>query len=244
MTRRLIVVGCAMLLCAGCVTTPTGPTVKVMPGPEKSFEQFQADDAVCRQWSLQQAGGNPQTASVQGTPGSERRSAPWRAIRERAQPSAPAGGFSAGPPSASTRASQPHSRLSAAMTELTSSACTRRATTRRASRRPDHHRDRADRRPAPSSSLARLTLGLSPGTAPDSGKGFGVLLRSPRLVPTRRDSLTVWAEGMVWLSLSAGQPRPVGSPRACARLRAACPAPDASPWPARRRERARTRSPE
>jgi uncharacterized protein YcfJ len=66
MTRRLIAVGSAMLLCAGCVTTPTGPTVKVMPGPEKSFEQFQADDAVCRQWSLQQAG-NPQTAAVQGT---------------------------------------------------------------------------------------------------------------------------------------------------------------------------------
>jgi uncharacterized protein YcfJ len=67
MTRRLIAVGSAMLLCSGCVTTPTGPTVKVMPGPEKSFEQFQADDAVCRQWSLQQAGGNPQTAAVQGT---------------------------------------------------------------------------------------------------------------------------------------------------------------------------------
>jgi Glycine-zipper domain len=66
MTRRLIVVGCAMLFCSGCVTTPTGPMVKVMPGPEKSFEQFQTDDAVCRQWSLQQAG-NPQTAAVQGT---------------------------------------------------------------------------------------------------------------------------------------------------------------------------------
>jgi len=65
--RRLIVVGSAMLLCSGCVTTPTGPMVKVMPGPEKSFEQFQTDDAVCRQWSLQQAGGNPQTAAVQGT---------------------------------------------------------------------------------------------------------------------------------------------------------------------------------
>jgi hypothetical protein len=56
-----------MLLCSGCVTTPTGPMVKVMPGPEKSFEQFQTDDAVCRQWALQQAGGNPQTAAVQGT---------------------------------------------------------------------------------------------------------------------------------------------------------------------------------
>jgi len=67
MTRRAIVVGLAMLMCAGCVTVPIGPTVMVMPGPDKSFEQFQADDAVCRQWSLQQAGGPPQTALVQGT---------------------------------------------------------------------------------------------------------------------------------------------------------------------------------
>jgi uncharacterized protein YcfJ len=66
-TRHLIVMGSAMLLCSGCVTAPTGPTVNVMPGPEKSFEQFQADDGVCRQWALQQAGGHPQTAAVQGT---------------------------------------------------------------------------------------------------------------------------------------------------------------------------------
>jgi len=37
-----------------------------MPGPDKSFEQFQADDAVCRQRSLQQAGGPPRTALAQG----------------------------------------------------------------------------------------------------------------------------------------------------------------------------------
>jgi uncharacterized protein YcfJ len=66
MPRRVVVVGLAMLLCAGCVSVPTGPTVTVMPGPEKSFDQFQTDDAVCRQWALQQAGGNPQTAFAQG----------------------------------------------------------------------------------------------------------------------------------------------------------------------------------
>jgi putative RecB family exonuclease len=42
--------------------------------------------------------------------------------------------------------------------------------------------------------------------------------------------------------LSAGCRRSVESLPACARLRAACPAPDACPWPARQRERARTRS--
>ena len=46
----------AVIAVAGCVTLPTGPSVKVMPAPGKSFEQFQADDAICRQWSAQQAG--------------------------------------------------------------------------------------------------------------------------------------------------------------------------------------------
>jgi len=66
MTRRVIVAGLALLLCAGCVSVPSVPTITVMPGPDKSFEQFQADDAVCRQWSTQQAGGHPQTALAQG----------------------------------------------------------------------------------------------------------------------------------------------------------------------------------
>src|SRR5260370_39759022 len=66
MTRRVIVAGLALLLCAGCVSVPPGPTITVMPGPDKSFEQFQADDAVCRQWASQQAGGPPQTAFAQG----------------------------------------------------------------------------------------------------------------------------------------------------------------------------------
>ena len=66
MRSRVIIVGLAMLMCAGCVSVPTGPTITVMPGPDKSFDQFQTDDAVCRQWALQQAGGHPQTALAQG----------------------------------------------------------------------------------------------------------------------------------------------------------------------------------
>jgi uncharacterized protein YcfJ len=67
MTGRVIGVGLVMLLCAGCVTAPAGPTVMVMPGPDKTFDQFQTDDLVCRHWAVQQAGGAPQVATAQGT---------------------------------------------------------------------------------------------------------------------------------------------------------------------------------
>jgi hypothetical protein len=54
----------AMIAVAGCATMPTGPSVMVMPGPEKPFEVFQADDMACRQWALQQIGGeNPDEAA-------------------------------------------------------------------------------------------------------------------------------------------------------------------------------------
>ena len=48
------------LLLAGCATTvPPGPSVMVLPGSDKNFEQFQLDDSICRQWALQQTGNNP-----------------------------------------------------------------------------------------------------------------------------------------------------------------------------------------
>jgi len=40
-----------MMLLAGCATFPPGPSVMVMPGNGKTFEAFQADDSVCRQWA-------------------------------------------------------------------------------------------------------------------------------------------------------------------------------------------------
>jgi peptidoglycan-associated lipoprotein len=46
-----------LAMLGGCVTMPTGPTVKVMPGPGKPFEVFMADDGACRQWAQQQIGG-------------------------------------------------------------------------------------------------------------------------------------------------------------------------------------------
>jgi len=44
---------------AGCASIPTGPSVAVMPGPGKPFDQFQADNAICRQFADQQIGVNP-----------------------------------------------------------------------------------------------------------------------------------------------------------------------------------------
>ncbi len=62
-------VGLGVLL-AGCATIPTGPSVMVLPGSGKAFEQFQADDALCRQWALHQCGIAPGDAAMQSGVGS------------------------------------------------------------------------------------------------------------------------------------------------------------------------------
>jgi len=41
---------------AGCATIPPGPSVMVLPAQGKSFQEFQTDDYVCRQWAEQQTG--------------------------------------------------------------------------------------------------------------------------------------------------------------------------------------------
>ena len=57
----------ACLLLSACATVPTGPSVLVLPGTGKNFEQFQVDDAVCRQWALQQTGTTPNRAGAANT---------------------------------------------------------------------------------------------------------------------------------------------------------------------------------
>jgi hypothetical protein len=44
-------------LCAGCMLSPSGPTVLVLPATGKPFEQFQADVDACRSWAAQQTKG-------------------------------------------------------------------------------------------------------------------------------------------------------------------------------------------
>ena len=55
--RSLVVALAAVAVLAGCVTVPTGPAVPVMPGYQKSMDQFRADDADCRNYAYNAIGG-------------------------------------------------------------------------------------------------------------------------------------------------------------------------------------------
>jgi len=50
---------------AACVSMPTGPSVMTLPGSDKSFEQFRADDYECREYAFQQIGGTTPQQSIQ-----------------------------------------------------------------------------------------------------------------------------------------------------------------------------------
>ncbi len=65
--RSAILPMAAAVLLTACATMPTGPSVMVLPGNGKNFEQFQADDAICRQWAAQQTGTTTQAAATQST---------------------------------------------------------------------------------------------------------------------------------------------------------------------------------
>ncbi|WP_341317407.1 hypothetical protein WN982_39720 [Paraburkholderia sp. IMGN_8] len=48
----------ASLTCASaCSVLPTAPSVMALPGTGKTFDQFRADDASCRQFAFNQVGG-------------------------------------------------------------------------------------------------------------------------------------------------------------------------------------------
>lgn len=47
---------------AGCAQTPVNPTVGVAPSPSKSFQEFQADQAYCKQFAQSQVAGQAQQA--------------------------------------------------------------------------------------------------------------------------------------------------------------------------------------
>src|SRR5215472_6492517 len=53
----------AAALLAGCVTAPMGPTIPVMPGPNKSLEAFQQDEAVCEDYANQRIQGQVEAAN-------------------------------------------------------------------------------------------------------------------------------------------------------------------------------------
>ena len=72
MTRVRAFTALAGVLILGACTAapPAGPHALVVPGPGKTFEQFQADDASCRQYASAQTGyGSPQQAANQAAVG-------------------------------------------------------------------------------------------------------------------------------------------------------------------------------
>ena len=55
--RKIQVVACAtMVLLAACTPAPQGPTVPVMPAPNKPFQVFQEDQAICQNYAQQVIG--------------------------------------------------------------------------------------------------------------------------------------------------------------------------------------------
>jgi hypothetical protein len=67
---ELAVCGCAVLtVLAGCAQRPMGPTVAVMPAPNKPLEVFQQDQAICTQYADQQVSGAAQAANNQAVGG-------------------------------------------------------------------------------------------------------------------------------------------------------------------------------
>jgi hypothetical protein len=71
-TRAAVPVAVALIVAlaaSGCASVPTGPSVMVMPGSGKTFEAFQVDDAVCRQWAAQQTGTTTNKVATESTVG-------------------------------------------------------------------------------------------------------------------------------------------------------------------------------
>jgi len=58
----------ALLIVGGCVSMPSGPSMLVLPGTGRSFQEFRADDLDCRQYAHEYIGGRSaeQAASESG----------------------------------------------------------------------------------------------------------------------------------------------------------------------------------
>ena len=65
MSRRIFrsaILGLAVLA-AGCASQPTGPTVRVLPAPNKPFQVFQEEDGYCRNYASSQVAGDADKAN-------------------------------------------------------------------------------------------------------------------------------------------------------------------------------------
>jgi len=57
------------VLLQGCAVAPAGPTVQIIPGQGKPFEQFAQDQAVCQQYASQQTAGQAEAANQRAVGG-------------------------------------------------------------------------------------------------------------------------------------------------------------------------------
>lgn len=56
----------SVLLLVACASTPMGPTVRVLPAQGKPFDQFEMDQANCKQYAADQVRGQADAANNQG----------------------------------------------------------------------------------------------------------------------------------------------------------------------------------
>ncbi len=56
-----------VIMMAGCVTLPTGPSVRVFPAPGKPYDLFLSEDSACRQAAERQIGILPQQIADENT---------------------------------------------------------------------------------------------------------------------------------------------------------------------------------
>ncbi len=61
--RDALLVLSGLVLLGGCAATPRGPTIQVMPAPNKPFSVFEDDMAVCKNYASQQIAGQADTAN-------------------------------------------------------------------------------------------------------------------------------------------------------------------------------------
>ena len=61
--RTALLSGSILVLLAGCVTPPPGPMIDSRPGPNKTWDQYRADDQTCQGYANDVVAGNVNSAN-------------------------------------------------------------------------------------------------------------------------------------------------------------------------------------
>lgn len=62
---KTIVALCSLFFLVSCATAPVGPSVLVLQGSSKTFDEFSRDDVYCRDYALRQLGGKSPGKTLQ-----------------------------------------------------------------------------------------------------------------------------------------------------------------------------------